>query len=62
MCDALDKAEERGREQGRTKGKELIITLNNILIDSGRMDDLVKASKDEDYLNKLITELIPQSV
>jgi len=65
MCDALDKAIEQGREQGieqgRTKGKELIITLNNILIDSGRMDDLVKASKDEDYLNKLIAELIPQS-
>lgn len=61
MCDALDKAEERGEKRGRTKERELIITLNNILIDSGRMDDLVKASKDEDYLNKLIAELIPQS-
>ena len=57
MCDVLDKA----IEQGRTKERELIITLNNILIDSGRMNDLVKASKDEDYLNKLIAELIPQS-
>lgn len=51
MCDVLDRAEE--------KGKELIITLNNILIDSGRIDDLIKASKDEVYLNKLITELMP---
>lgn len=61
MCDVLDRAEEKGKIEGRAEGRELMITLNNILIDSGRIDDLIKASKDEAYLNKLINELIPDS-
>ena len=32
--------------------------LNQILIDAGRLDDLKRATKDKEYQNKLIEELV----
>lgn len=62
MCVVLDRIENKGRSEGilegKIEGKNLIIQLNNILLDSGRIDDLKRASKDEDYLNQLLEELI----
>lgn len=63
MCEVLDIIEEKGEaigmKKGEAKGQRLIITLNNILINADRIDDLKRASKDEAYLNQLLDELIP---
>ena len=56
MCRAAASLVEKGME----KGTNTINKLNLILIDSGRIDDLTKASKDPDYQKKLIAELIPE--
>lgn len=34
--------------------------LNSILIDSGRLDDLARATKDTEYQQKLMEELLPE--
>ena len=56
------KAEARGKEIGKKIGKEigkaLINRLYETLFDSGRIDDAIRASKDETYRNQLIQELL----
>ena len=54
MCRATEVYVERGIE----KGTDTINTLNQILIEAGRMDDLKRATSDKEYQNKLIAELI----
>ena len=54
MCRATEVYVERGIE----KGADTINTLNQILIELGRMDDLKRATSDKEYQNKLIAELI----
>lgn len=58
MCRATEVYVERGIEKGIEKGTDTINTLNQILIEAGRMDDLKRATSDKEYQNKLIAELI----
>ena len=52
------KAEARGKELGKELGETLMNSLYEILFDSGRIDDAIRASKDEEYRNMLIEELL----
>ena len=52
------KAEARGKELGKEVGETLMNSLYEILFDSGRIDDAIRASKDEEYRNMLIEELL----
>ncbi len=54
----LREGREQGREQGLEQGLERVNSLNNRLIEAGRFDDVVKASKDREYQEKLMAELI----
>ncbi len=54
MCRATEAILEQGIEQGTN----VVNQLNQILIDAGRLDDLKRATKDKEYQNKLIEELI----
>lgn len=54
MCRATEAILEQGIEQGTN----VINTLNQILIDSGRLDDLKRSTTDKEYQNKLIKELV----
>lgn len=45
------------RDEGRDEGQFRINQLNIKLIESGRMDDVVKSAKDRDYQQKLLEEL-----
>ncbi len=66
MCRATEAILEQGIEQGREqgivqgieKGTNVINTLNQILIDTGRLDDLKRSTTDKEYQNKLIKELV----
>lgn len=48
--------EKEGLEKGRAETKEKMNRLIQILISEGRIDDLEKASKDEDFQEKLFQE------
>lgn len=52
MCTALRELKEEGREEGKAAVNELIYRLAN----EGRMDDLVRASRDAQYQNELMVE------
>lgn len=60
MCETLDFIENRGIEKGIEKGighgEDRISRLNVLLIEAGRMDDVLKAAKDKDYRKKLLEE------
>ncbi|MBD5523333.1 MAG: hypothetical protein HDR04_02705 [Lachnospiraceae bacterium] len=45
------------RDEGRDEGQFRINQLNIKLIESGRMDDVVRSAKDRDYQQKLLEEL-----
>ncbi len=42
------------------KGADSVNQLNEILIESGRLDDLKQATKDKKYQKKLMEELLPK--
>ncbi|MBD5484298.1 MAG: Rpn family recombination-promoting nuclease/putative transposase [Lachnospiraceae bacterium] len=48
---------DEGRDEGRNEGQFRINQLNIKLIESGRMDDVVRSAKDRDYQQKLLEEL-----
>ena len=48
---------EKGREEGRESGRKEIIELMNILINSGRQEDMKRALEDEEYMERLMKEL-----
>jgi hypothetical protein len=53
------KAYEEGlREEGREEGQDRVNALNVILLESGRSDDVIKASKDKQYQKQLMMELL----
>lgn len=47
---------EEGRAEGRAETKHLMAQLIQILSSQNRMDDIVKASHDDDYLEKILKE------
>ncbi|MCH5341316.1 MAG: Rpn family recombination-promoting nuclease/putative transposase [Acetatifactor sp.] len=57
MCELLDKYENRGIQKGIQQGEQRYAALNEKLIQSGRMDDLLKAAHSKRYRNQLYKEL-----
>lgn len=53
---------EEGRVQGREQGVNLLNRLNSILIDTDRLDDLKRATKDKAYRELLMKELLPEEL
>ena len=50
---------ERGRKPGLEQGENRVNRLHSILMDMGRIDDLKRATKDKNYQEQLIFELLP---
>ena len=55
MCEVLDRIENRGIKHG----EDAAFSLVKFLKENNRLDDLWKASEDEEYRSKLIQELFP---
>ena len=48
---------QEGREQGLEQGQELVNRLISRLLEEGRMDDIKRAVRDQEYQKQLFTEL-----
>lgn len=48
---------EQGRELGLEQGQELVNRLISRLLEEGRMDDIKRAVRDQEYQKQLFTEL-----
>ena len=57
MCKAFDDMMRDSREEGYMRCERLMEKLNQVLIASKRIDDLVHASTDREYRQKLMMEL-----
>ena len=66
MCEIMEKIakEERneGRIEGRIEGETRINTLNAILINLNRLDDLKRAATDKNFQMQLMIELLPEDM
>ena len=60
MCEVLDRVENKGKEEGKKEGKKEgrkeATDLINFLWSNGRGDDAQKASNDESFFNKLLSD------
>ena len=54
MCEIMERLENESTER--------INTLNSILIDLNRLDDLKRATKDKDFQMQLMIELLPEEM
>lgn len=54
MCEVLDRVENRGIQ----KGEDTILSLMNYLLSNDRIEDAKKATKDKEYRNKLLIEIL----
>ena len=65
LWEAQQKGRAEGKQEGRKEGIEAgekrINTLNNILINSNRIDDLKRAATDKAFQAQLIDELLPNN-
>ena len=57
-----EEGREDGLEPGRAQGERRLNQLNSILIDTGILDDLKRATKDRAYQEQLMSELLPSEV
>ena len=53
---------EDGLEREREQGEIRVNQLNSILIDTGRLDDLKRATTDKTYQVQLMSELLPEEM
>ena len=53
---------ERGRKLGLEQGENRVNRLHSILMDTGRLDDLKRATKDKNYQEQLMFELLPGEI
>ncbi|MCH5253856.1 MAG: hypothetical protein J1F41_02955, partial [Lachnospiraceae bacterium] len=53
---------EEGREEGLLQGEHRLNLLYSILIDTDRLDDLKRATKDKTYREQLMKELLPEEL
>lgn len=58
MCEIMEKI----RNEGRIEGETRINTLNSILINLNRFDDLKRAATDKDFQMQLMIELLPEDM
>ena len=60
MCEVLDIIEnrgiEKGLEQGRQEGADMVSKLNELLLNEGNIDKLRRANTDKNYRHKLLKE------
>ena len=56
MSEVLDRVEKRGETRGRKAGQMEITKLMNFLLTNGRSEDAIRATNDEGFLNKLLTD------
>jgi hypothetical protein len=59
MCNLSQGIVERTTREVTKEVQTRINSLNVILINSGRFDDLKRAAVDEEFQNKLLDELVP---
>mgnify|MGYP002508646950 CR=1 FL=1 len=57
MCEIMEKIAKEERNEGRIEGETRINTLNSILINLNRFDDLKRAATDKDYQMQLMIEI-----
>lgn len=57
MCEVLDRIENRGIQKGIAQGEDRILTLMKYLLSNDRMDDAKRATEDEVYRGKLLSEI-----
>ncbi|OUQ22889.1 hypothetical protein B5E77_16310 [Lachnoclostridium sp. An131] len=53
----LEQGRELGLEQGLEQGQELVNRLISRLLEEGRIDDIKRAVRDQEYQKQLFTEL-----
>ena len=53
---------EEGREEGFEQGVNLLNQLNSILIETDRLEDLKRATKDKAYREQLMRDLLPEEL
>ena len=56
-----EKGREVGKEEGREEGMKLLDDLYGLLAESGRTDDILRATKDPEYRDKLLKEFLENS-
>ena len=47
-----------GKEEGREEGMKLLDNLYGLLAESGRTDDILRATKEPEYRDKLLQEFL----
>lgn len=61
MCEVLDRIEncgiDKGKAEGRIKGRTQVMALMKKLFEQNRIDDAKKASEDAAYYDRLLKEL-----
>jgi flagellar biosynthesis/type III secretory pathway protein FliH len=50
-----------GRQEGRAESTERLNRLNAILIEQKRYDDLERSTRDTQFQNQLLAELVPET-
>ena len=56
LKELLDDEREEGKIEGRNEGQARVNRLNELLAEQQRMDDIIRASKDEAYQMELFKE------
>lgn len=56
LSNIREEGRKQGIEEGREEGMEKLNSLYAILLESNRMDDVVKATKDKQYREQLFKE------
>ncbi len=62
MCEIMERIAREERNEGRLEGETRINTLNAILINLNRLDDLKRAATDKDFQMQLMIELLPEKL
>ncbi|MDE5716319.1 MAG: Rpn family recombination-promoting nuclease/putative transposase [Lachnospiraceae bacterium] len=62
MCEIMERIAKEERNEGRLEGETRINTLNSILINLNRFDDLKRAATDKDFQMQLMIELLPENM
>ena len=62
MCEIMERIAKEERNEGRLEGETRINTLNAILINLNRFDDLKRAATDKDFQMQLMIELLPEDM
>ncbi len=62
MCEIMERIANEERNEGRIEGETRVNTLNSILINLNRFDDLKRAATDKEFQMQLMIELLPDEM